>query len=80
MIEDNSCGLRLREGAGLQVADADSARMVLHIHHGKGKLDRYVPLPERTLQLLREFWKTHRSPGWLFPAPERRPFAAASYT
>jgi integrase/recombinase XerD len=66
-----SCGLRLREGAGLQVADVDSARMVLHIH-GKGKRDRYVPLPERTLELLREFWKTHRSPEWLFPAPVRR--------
>jgi integrase/recombinase XerD len=66
-----SCGLRLREGAGLQVADVDSARMVLHIH-GKGKRDRYVPLPERTLELLREFWKTHRSHEWLFPAPVRR--------
>ena len=37
-------GLRLLEGARLQVADVDSARMVLHIH-GKGKQDRYVPLP-----------------------------------
>ena len=27
-----SCGLRLMEGARLQVADVDSARMVLHIH------------------------------------------------
>ena len=65
-----SCGLRLREGAGLQVGDVDSARMVLYIH-GKGKRDRYVPLPERTLGLLREFWKTHRSPEWLFRAPAR---------
>jgi integrase/recombinase XerD len=65
-----SCGLRLMEGARLQVADVDSARMVLHVH-GKGKRDRYVPLPESTLQLLREFWKTHRSPQWLFPAPTR---------
>jgi len=65
-----SCGLRLLEGARLQVADVDSARMVLHIH-GKGKRDRYVPLPERTLDMLRQFWKTHRSPQWLFPAPTR---------
>ena len=65
-----SCGLRLMEGARLQVADVDSARMVLHIH-GKGKRDRYVPLPQTTLQRLRQFWKTHRSPQWLFPAPTR---------
>jgi integrase/recombinase XerD len=65
-----SCGLRLTEGARLQVADIDSDRMMLHIH-GKGKRDRYVPLPESTLEMLRHFWKTHRSPQWLFPAPTR---------
>ncbi len=65
-----ACGLRLLEGAHLQVPDVDSARMLLHIH-GKGKKDRYVPLPEPTLQMLRFFWRTHRSPLWLFPAPTR---------
>lgn len=65
-----SCGLRLLEGARLQVQDIDSGRMLLHIH-GKGGKDRYVPLPERTLELLREFWKTHRSRPWVFPATTR---------
>jgi len=32
-----ACGLRLLEGAHLQVSDVDSTRMVLHIH-GKGKI------------------------------------------
>jgi len=63
-----SCDLRLGEGTGLQVRDVDSARLLLHIRHGKGGQDRYVPLPQRTLELLREFWKTHRNPVWLFPA------------
>lgn len=62
-----SCGLRLMEGARLGVADVDGARMVLNIH-GKGKRDRQVALPESTLLLLRGFWKTHRSPKWLFPS------------
>lgn len=63
-----SCGLRLQEGAQLQVGDVDGARLFVRIH-GKGAKDRYVPLPEPTLRLLREFWKMHRSPKWLFPAP-----------
>ncbi len=63
-----ACGLRLMEGIGLQVPDIDSARGVLHIH-GKGGRDRYVPLPEATLALLRAHWLTHRNPVWLFPAP-----------
>jgi len=65
-----SCGLRLHEGACLKVADMDGARMFVHVH-GKGDQDRYVPLPEPTLHLLRDFWKTHRSPTWLFPSPPR---------
>ena len=48
--------------------------MLLHIH-GKSKKDRYVPLPQPTLQLLRTFWRTHRSPLWLFPAPTRQGLA-----
>ena len=63
-----SCGLRLGEGLRLQVSDIDAERMLLHIRAGKGNQDRYVPLPERTLRLLREQWKTHRHPTWLFPA------------
>jgi len=66
-----SCGLRLREGVTLQVTDIDGARMMLHIRQGKGDKDRYVPLPEGTLQLLRDYWSTHRHPVWLFPAPTR---------
>jgi len=69
-----ACGLRLLEGAHLQIPDIDSDRMLLHIH-GKGKKDRYVPLPEPTLQMLRAFWRTHRSPVWLFPAPTRHGLA-----
>lgn len=65
-----ACGLRLLEGAHLQVPDVDGARMLLHIH-GKGKQDRYVPLPDPTLELLRAHWRTHRSPVWVFPAPTR---------
>jgi site-specific recombinase XerD len=66
-----SCGLRLQEGTHLQLPDLDSQRMIVHVHRGKGAKDRYVPLPQATLFLLREFWSTHRNPVWLFPAPGR---------
>jgi integrase/recombinase XerD len=66
-----SLGLRLGEGLHLQVGDIDSARMMVHVHRGKGAKDRYVPLPSRTLAMLREYWVTHRHPHWLFPATGR---------
>lgn len=62
-----ACGLRLREGTQLRVGDVDGQRGLLHIH-GKGNKERYVPLPDPTLKMLRAYWSTHRSPQWLFPA------------
>jgi len=47
-----SCGLRLSEGINLQVGDVDGARGVLHVRHGKGGKDRYVPLPTHPLSRL----------------------------
>ena len=60
--------MRLQEGLHLQVRDIDSQRMLVHVHCGKGAKDRYVPLPQRTLVILRRHWLTHRDPIWLFPA------------
>lgn len=66
-----ACGLRLQEGIRLAVPDIDSARMMIHVRHGKGNKDRYVPLPQRTLELLRDYWSTHRNPVLIFPAEGR---------
>lgn|GEM_PF-1289473 len=66
-----SLGLRLEEARNLQVGDVDSKRMMVHIHRGKGAKDRYLPLPESTLFLLRDFWKSHQHPKFLFPADGR---------
>lgn len=42
--------------------------MVVHVRQGKGRKDRYVPLPERSLEQLRWYWRQHRHPAWLFPS------------
>ena len=71
LITIYACGLRLLEGARLQVAQVDSARGLVHVT-GKGQYDRYGPLPPPPLTLLRDLWRTHRSPQWLFPAHARQ--------
>jgi len=63
-----SCGLRLKEALHLQVSDIDSNRMMIHIHQGKGSKDRYVPLPQTTLEILRKHWATHKNPRLIFPS------------
>jgi integrase/recombinase XerD len=63
-----ACGLRLQEGLHLQIGHIDGARQLLHVCHGKGGKDRYVPLPELVLRMLRQYWATHRDPVWIFPS------------
>ncbi len=62
------CGLRHREALSLQVSDIDKDRMQIHVHRGKGAKDRFTPLPDETLILLRQYWCTHRNKKLLFPA------------
>jgi site-specific recombinase XerD len=67
-----SCGLRLMEGAHLLVAHVDGGRKTLKIP-GKNAKERLVPLPDATLALLREHWRSHRHPEWVFPRVHRLP-------
>lgn len=61
-------GLRISEVCALRVADIDSKRMLLHVRDAKGGRDRYVPLPERVLFMLRRYWAAARPRGpELFP-------------
>jgi integrase/recombinase XerD len=62
-----SLGLRLGEGLRLQLGDIDAARARVHVRNAKGNRDRFVPLPQATLQLMRLFWRAHRNPVLLFP-------------
>ncbi|MFQ5502882.1 MAG: tyrosine-type recombinase/integrase [Phycisphaerae bacterium] len=60
------CGLRASEANHLRAADIDSKRMVVAVRNGKGAKDRYVPLPQATLEQLRAYWLIQRPQDWLF--------------
>jgi site-specific recombinase XerD len=60
-------GLRITEAVTLPVTAVDSKQMALHVI-GKRNKQRVLPLTESILQMLREVWKVHRSPKWLFPS------------
>jgi integrase/recombinase XerD len=61
------CGLRVSEITHLKVGDIDSARMLVRVEQGKGRKDRYVMLAPDLLVLLRDWWRSARPMGWLFP-------------
>lgn len=61
-----SCGLRQSELINLRICDIDSDRMRVHIRQGKGRKDRYVPLSEKVLPDLREYFIRYAPVEYLF--------------
>jgi site-specific recombinase XerD len=47
------CGLRLNEGASLEVNDIDRARKVLHVRKGKLYKERFVPIADKSFEELK---------------------------
>jgi integrase/recombinase XerD len=62
-----AAGLRVSEVVALRVEDIDSARMLIHVRHGKGDKARLVPLSRVLLAELRDYWQKKRPATWLFP-------------
>lgn len=61
-----SLGLRVGELCHLEVADLDIDRQRVHIRQGKGRKDRYLPLAERSLPLLKCYLRDFRPQRYLF--------------
>jgi integrase/recombinase XerD len=68
-----SCGLRRSEAADLRTQWIVADGTLLHVQDGKGGADRLVPLPRRTLELLREHWRRARPSGDYVFESSRRP-------
>jgi site-specific recombinase XerD len=68
-----ACGLRLSEATHLKMRDIDRDRMTVRIEQGKGRKDRYVPLPKRLLRKFDEYWVAARPRQWVFEgsSPDR---------
>jgi site-specific recombinase XerD len=62
-----STGMRRSELVRLKVGDVDSRRMVIHVRQGKGSKDRDVPLSQKLLETLREYWRCVKPETYLFP-------------
>jgi len=74
-----SAGFRISEAVHLKVLDIDSQRMVIRVQQGKGQKDRYTLLAQRTLEILRDYWREYRPQGWLFPGkPATEPLSVSS--
>jgi integrase/recombinase XerD len=61
-----ACGLRRGEILNLKPSNVDSKRHLLIILNAKGKKDRVVPISDKVITMLREYYKTYKPSIWLF--------------
>jgi len=61
-----ACGLRRSELLNLKPENIDSKRGILVILNAKGKKERIVPISERLIGMLRDYYKACRPKVWLF--------------
>jgi integrase/recombinase XerD len=61
-----ACGLRRGELLHLKPLDIASDRGLLIIRQGKGNKDRIVPISEKTIEMLRVYYRMYQPKVWLF--------------
>jgi integrase len=73
-----SVGLRVSEVINLTISDIDSKRMMIFIRESKGRKDRYVPLSEGLLNLLRLYFKEFKPKVYLFNGQNKNQYTSSS--
>jgi integrase/recombinase XerD len=71
-----ACGLRRSELLSLSLKDIHSDRNLLIINQSKGKKDRVVPISDKLILLLREYYLQYKPKKWLFEG--QHPFSQYS--
>ncbi|MCX6239898.1 MAG: site-specific integrase [Bacteroidia bacterium] len=61
-----ACGLRRGELLNLRPENIDSKRHLLIILNAKGKKDRVVPISDKVISMLREYYNFYKPKTWLF--------------
>ena len=65
-------GLRRAELAHLKLSDIDSSLMIIHVQQGKGSRDRELPLTQKVLDALREYWRAAKIKPRVYLFPTRK--------
>jgi integrase/recombinase XerD len=61
-----ACGLRRSELLNLTLKDVLSDRHLLFIRQSKGKKDRMLPISDKLISMLREYYRAYKPKIWLF--------------
>ncbi len=74
-----SAGLRVGELIDLKIKDIDSSRMIIHVKAAKGNKDRIIPLSEKLLKMLRQYYKEFSPKEFLFEGQKGGKYTSSSF-
>lgn len=75
-----NCGLRVSEVINFKPENIDSKGGVIHIVNGKGLKDRFVPMDDFTLNVLRDYYREYKPTKWMFNGQYSTPENPTQYT
>ena len=78
LLTTYALGLRRSEVINLKVADIDGNRKLVHIKNAKGHKDRVLPLSDKLLRLLRDYYKDYRPKEYLFYGTDHGKYSQTS--
>lgn len=73
-----SGALRVSEIINLKINDIDTLNKKINIKSAKGKIDRFVPLSEKLICLMRQYWKIYKTNTYLFEGATGNKYSASS--
>ena len=73
-----ACGLRRGELLHMKIGDIDSKRNIVIISQSKGKKDRIVPLSQKILEMLRDYFRACKPKYWLFEGQTGKQYSEKS--
>jgi len=73
-----SCGLRIGESLKLELNHIDLERRLLHVKAGKGRKDRFIPLSQTMVGLLKKYYAQYRPVKLVFEGVYKKAYSPVS--
>jgi len=75
-----ACGLRRSELLNMELSHIDRKRMIITIRQAKGNKDRIVPISDRIIDMLTEYYKAYHPKKYLVEGQKGEQYTAGSLT
>lgn len=73
-----SGALRVSEVVNLKISDIDAKNNKINIRQAKGKIDRFIPMNDKLVKILRDYWHEYKCSEFLFEGSKGGKYSVSS--